>query len=270
MSYRYSLAYLTVHEVSPVEAVKIAAQTGYDALGIRLLPSSPTDGPFPLLGDAKMQREMRAALTDTGVALADIEIIRIDQGFDPSAYDEFLDLGKRLGAQHVLVAGDDSEQGRLTDSYGRFCERAAQFELTADLEFMPWTAVPNVSVSAEIVAAVGQANAGLLVDALHYARSDSHLEQLAQLPAEWLNYVQLCDAPSEYDSNVAGLIHTARDERLLPGRGGINLAEMLSVLPKDLVLSIEIPRRAEAAKVSAAERAAQALGASKALVESLS
>ena len=87
-------------------------------------------------------RNLRSALTDTGVLVADVEVVRINESF---ALEGFLhvEVCSYLGAKHVLVVADDHDRARLIDSYGVFLDKAAEFELSGDLEFMPWTAVPT-------------------------------------------------------------------------------------------------------------------------------
>ena len=46
-----SLAALTVLDVPPPEQVRIAAQTGFTHVGLRLLPATPTDPDYAMLGD---------------------------------------------------------------------------------------------------------------------------------------------------------------------------------------------------------------------------
>jgi sugar phosphate isomerase/epimerase len=45
------------------------------------------------------------------------------------------------------------------------------------------------------------------------------------------------------DFTTQELIHTAREERLLPGEGTIELRGIFSKLDKDLPISIEIPNK---------------------------
>ena len=42
-----------------------------------------------------------------------------------------------------------------------------------------------------------QPNAGVLVDALHFDRSRSSIDELARVPAHRLHYWQICDGPAE-------------------------------------------------------------------------
>ena len=265
MAYRFSLAFLTVYEVEPPEAVRIAAECGYDLVGLRLLPAAK-DGPYRIMTDDGLLAETLAAMKETGVAVADIEIIRIGEHFDLAATEPFLARGQMLGAKHILVAGDDPDEARFTLNYGRFCDLAARYGLTCDLEFMPWTQVPNLIHAMRVIKAANRANAGLLVDALHFDRSHSTLAQLAEVNPALLHYVQMNDALADYDPSNEGLIRIAREERLYPGEGQLNLKGILGVIAPDAVISLEIPHLQRASTTPALERARAAIEAMKTLI----
>lgn len=265
MSREYSLSFLTVADVSPVEAVKIAAKCGYAAVGLRLLPAAPNEVDYPILNDSKLIKETKAALNDTGVRIADVEIVRITQNFEPRKYLQFLSTAEQLGARHILVAGNDPEQSRLIHHFAQFCELSEQFDLSCDLEFMPWTNVKNLAQAEYIVNQSGQENAAILIDALHFDRSDSTLEQIKVLNPKQLNYVQLCDGFAEYDPSDEGLIKIARSNRLVPGQGEIDLVGLIRALPKEIMLAAEVPNLVLAER-PAFERAEVNLQAMKQLV----
>lgn len=265
MSREYSLSFLTVADVSPIEAVKIAAKCGYAAVGLRLLPAAPNEADYPVLTDTKLINETRAVLNDTGVRIADVEIVRITQDFEPRKYLQFLNTAKELGARHILVAGNDSEQSRLIHHFGQFCELSKQLGLSCDLEFMPWTNVKNLAQAEYIVNQAGQENAAILIDALHFDRSDSTIEQVKTLNPKQLNYVQLCDGFAEYDPSDEALIKIARSNRLVPGQGEIDLVGLIRALPKEIMLAAEVPNLVLAER-PALERAEINLQAMKQLV----
>lgn len=265
MSREYSLSFLTVADVSPVEAVKIAAKCGYAAVGLRLLPAAPSEVDYPILNDSKLIKETRAALDDTGVRIADVEIVRITSDFEPNKYLQFLSTAEQLGARHILVAGNDPEQSRQIHHFAQFCELGKQFGLSCDLEFMPWTNVKNLAQAEYIVNQSGQENAAILIDALHLDRSDSTLEQVKALDPKQLNYVQLCDGLAEYDPSDEGLIKIARSNRLVPGQGEIDLVGLIRALPKEIMLAAEVPNLVLAER-PALERAEINLQAMKQLV----
>ncbi|MEZ5448838.1 MAG: sugar phosphate isomerase/epimerase [Thiolinea sp.] len=265
MSYRFSLSYLTVLEATPPEAVRIAAACGYDFVGFRITPAG-SEPPFPLLTDNRLLRETKAALADTGVQVADIEIVRINADFDAQSTLPFLERCAELEARHILVAGDDADLQRTAGHFAEFCELAAQYRLTADLEPMPWTGVKHVRDALQVLELAGHDNGYILLDALHVARSDSSYADIAAIDPARINYVQFCDAPQLANPSVEQLIHTARDERRLPGQGDIDLAGFLRVIPKDKVLAVEVPRKAESATLPALHRAREGLEALQALL----
>ncbi len=237
----HSLAYLTSHRSTPAEAVRVAAATGYQQVGLRLWPNAPGAPQQHLIGDAAALRETQAAIRDTGVGVFDLEIIRLDAGADPRTWAALYEMGAALGARAILVAGDDRDEARLADSYARLCEAMRPYGMTADLEFMPWTAVPDARAALRVVQRAGTpANAGILVDALHFGRSTTTLDDIRAIPRPLLHYAQICDAEPGTHFSTEQLIHTARSERQLPGGGGIALRELFQALPADLPVSVEV------------------------------
>lgn len=265
MSRDYSLSFLTIADVSPVEAVSIAAESGYAYVGLRLLPAAPNETDYPILTDLKLLKETSAAIKDTGVKVADVEIIRLTADFDTQNYLGFLEVAQQLGAKHILVAGNDPENQRLIHNYAELCEISKKYGLSCDLEFMPWTNVKNLQQATDIVEQAKQENAAVLIDALHFDRSNSTLEQIKALSTSRLNYVQLCDGLAEYDSSDAGLIKIARANRLVPGQGEIDLISLIQALPKNITLAAEVPNLA-LSKLPALQRAKVNLQAMKNLV----
>jgi sugar phosphate isomerase/epimerase len=267
MARAYSLAYLTSAPLGPVEAIDLAASLGYHHVGLRIAPASLGGECAPLIADRALLDATCARIRATGVTVFDVEIVRLAADFAVESVKPFLDVCRKLGASAVLVAGDDPDEGRLTASYAALCEAARNVGVTCDLEFMPWTAVPDCRTARRIVEASGQPNARILVDSLHAARSATTLAELAALPRDLLSYAQICDAPGEIPATVEGLIHTARCARLLPGDGGIDLRAIFAALPHDVPVSIEIPNDVEKPRRGVAEWARQAKARAQAILE---
>jgi len=262
----YSLAYLTSAPMAPPDALMLAQKLGYQAIGVRIAPASPGGDFSPLTEDAAMLRETMARIKDTGVEVFDVEIARLNKDFKVEQFKGFLETAGKLGAKAILVAADDPDEVRLTASYAAFCDAAAPFGLTGDLEFMPWTAVKDAKSALRIVTNAGRPNGRILVDSLHAGRSTTTLADLAAIPAGRLSYAQLCDAPGEIPATHEGLIHTARCARLLPGDGGIDLVGMVRQLPATLPLSLEIPNDEWLPKLGAEEWGRRALAAAERIV----
>lgn len=267
MTHPLSLAFLTVFDLDPVEAVRTAAKAGYDLVGLRMLPAAAQGEPaYPLLTDDNVLRAVQAALAETGMRVGDMEIVRLKAENDWDLFARFCDRAEALGAKHVLVAGDDADHARLAQSFRRFCDLAARHGLTSDLEFMPWTGVPDLGAALAIVEAAGHPAGGVLVDALHFDRSATTLPEIAAMPRARMHYVQLCDGPFPYDPSDEGLIQVARGARLLPGEGGIDVIGLVRALPGDITISVEIPHRTLATKIDALGRAELGIAATRAIL----
>lgn len=263
---KYSLAALTVLELAPPELIDVAAACGYDHVGIRLLPAVAGGLAYPLMNDLAKLKETIARLDATGITVADLEVVAFRPETDVASFTAFFETGARLGAKHMLVAGYDPDLARFADRFAAFCAAAAPYGLTADLEFMPWTSVPNLRTANGIVAQSGQPNAGVLVDALHFDRSNSLIGELARVPADRLHYWQLCDGPAEKPATTEEMMHTARHERMFPGEGGIDLVPLARQMPANIPVSIEVPTAELAKTVNAEARARRALIAAKKVI----
>ena len=265
MTRKYSMAYLTANGADPDKAVLAAAEAGYDMISFRMLPGSPTDVLPPLMEGGDLYKRTVAAMKDTDVTFADAEMVRIGETFDLDGFTPFFDRIVEMGARHILVAGDDPDRARITENYGRLCERLGPYGLTADLEYMPWTAVKNIADALEMIEAVNLPAAAILFDTLHFDRCSSSLGDIAKIPRDRINYIQICDGPVPYDPSDAGLIHVAREHRLMAGRGGIDLAAIVARLPQDVTVSVEVPDMPLAREMGLTNFAQEALERTKAL-----
>lgn len=268
----FSLAALTVLELSPPAMVEVAARAGYDGVGLRLIPATPEEHHFPLASDAALLRQTRERLRDTGLKVVDIEILRLKpETRVREDFSRILAIGAELGASEVLVAGNDDDEARTIDNFASLCDLARPLGLNPHLEFMPWTRVKHLSQAHRIVAAAreaGRDNACLLVDAFHFNRSASQLEELARVPREWMRYLQLCDVAGPIPDDMADILREARQQRRFPGDGDIDLPALLATLPRDLPVSLEIPtEELRRQGISALERACLALQKARRVVE---
>ena len=241
MSPDFSLAHLTVLSLPPPEMIRVAARTGYRTVGLRLIAVTPETPGYPLMTDQAMMRETKAAMADTGVGVFDIEFVKITPEIDVAALEPFVAAGAELGAKCVITAPYDPDLTRVADRLGAIADLAGTYGLGAILEFFPWTVVPNLSLALQVVEASGHANTGILVDTLHFARSDSTFEQLDAVPAERLPFMHVADASAEKPTTTEGLIFTARAERLPPFEGGIDIPPIVSRMPAGIPVALEVP-----------------------------
>jgi len=263
MMREYSLAHLTVLSLTPPEMVDVASRTGYRYVGLRLNRITPTEPLYPLITDRSLMKETKARLADTDVGVWDIECARMGPDTEPESYLSFLEAGAELGALHVLAQLPDPDFERATDRFARLCDLAKPLGLGVDLEFVSWTAIPDLTRAVDVLHAVDRPNAGILVDTLHFDRSKSSIAELQELPREWFRYAQVCDAPKEKPTTTEELIYTARCERLFPGDGGIDVRGILACLPPEIPYALEIPGDSLVGEVGPEEYARRALQSSR-------
>jgi sugar phosphate isomerase/epimerase len=240
----FSLAHLTVLDLPPREAVRVAARTGYQYVGLRLIAVTDTTPGYPLMDDPAMMRDTKVALVDTGVRVLDIEFVKITPEIDVATLERFVAAGADLGAKYVITAPYDPDLTRLADRLGAISDLSARYGLRAVLEFFPWTVVPDLSTAVQIVEAAGRTQTGILVDTLHFNRSGSRFEQLDRIPASRLPFVHVCDAPVKAAYTTEELLHAGRAERLPPGEGEIDIRSILRHMPQGIPVALEVPMSA--------------------------
>ncbi len=269
----FSLAALTVLELSPPDMVEVAARAGYSHVGLRLEPATPEEHHFPLVADAQLRRQTLQRLRDTGTKVLDIEILRLKPDTQVQAFLPVLEAGAEFEASDLLIAGNDPDPVRTADNFAALCELALPFGIHVNLEFMPWTDVRNLAEAWHIVEQAERSNGAVLVDAFHFDRSGSSLQALAAASAtapQRLRYAQLCDVVGPRPAEMAEILRQARQERRFPGDGDCDLHGLLKALPSGIPLSLEIPTRQLMEQgVSAYDRARRALDKAREVLASL-
>ena len=227
------LAPTTLGETPPLDYIEIAAKAGYDGIGLRLYPS-PGMTFFPIVGDATLEREVRQALSDTGLKVFEIFTCYLQPDMDFEAMKRAHEYGASLGASYALVIGDDPEWGRMVESYGRLCDNAAQFGLTCVLEApVNRRVLKTLELNLRMIEEAGRENVGLSVDPAQYTRSGGTVAMLKAVDPKLFPYAQINDTAS-----------LAPGEPLcMPGEGVVPLSQLLDALPHGLMLGLEYHHR---------------------------
>jgi sugar phosphate isomerase/epimerase len=135
-----------------------------------------------------------------------------------------------VGCTSVTVAeirGVRPSIDEAAESFAAICDLAADRGLTANIEFIPFGGIPNLTTAWRIVEAAGRANGGIMLDSWHLFRSGSTLDELARIPGDRIMVVQINDAPATPGAN---LFQESMSERLLPGDGDLDLVGMFKTL----------------------------------------
>jgi sugar phosphate isomerase/epimerase len=235
------LGHFTCLHLDPQTLVRFARQAGYSHVGLRFHPVA--SGMPHWLPDAAGLAELRRVMTGEGIGLYDIETVVIDPGFDPQALIPAMDAAAALGGQRVNCCADVFPD--LTQRFAQLCALADQRGLSVDIEPMRWRGINAPAACVDLIRNSGAQNAGYLVDTLHHHRCGGTPEDIAALPAGLIRAAQICDAPLDAPTGTEALITEARGGRLLPGDGGLPLAQTLRALPQGTVLSVELPNASD-------------------------
>ncbi|SNR26284.1 sugar phosphate isomerase/epimerase [Paracoccus sediminis] len=235
------LAHFSAIELGPAELVSAAARAGFAAVGLRLFPAFPGAPCYAVPQGSRAARDLRRRLDDTGLAVHDIEFVVIDADFRPQTLLPVLEDAAALGARRLSVCGQDGDRARLIDSFAALCALADRIGMGVDLENMGWRPIRALSDSLAVVRAAGASNGGVLADALHLFRNGATADDLAAVSPPCLRHAQLCDARGPSPLTDALRMAEARGGRLPPGQGELPLSAMLTALPPDAHLSVEVP-----------------------------
>lgn len=260
---RFSLAHLSALACTPPELTYMAADAGYDFVSFRTIPLGlPGEPDYRLAHNHGLLRELKTAFDRTGIRGLDIELARIVDGIDVGSYLPEMEAAAELGVRQVVSSVWTSNRAHAIDSLGKLCDLAASVGVTINLEFVTWAGVGTLQEAVAIIRDLNQPNCGLLIDTLHFSRSRVRLEELSSIPESWFHIVHLCDAPAEIPSTKEDLIFTAREARLDPGQGGIDLAAILNRIP-EVPYSLELPNHERVKKLGYAEHVRLALANAK-------
>lgn len=266
-----SLDHLTLFELTPPELVAVAHDAGFTHVGLRLNPAAPPgERQHPMIGDTPMRRETLARMRESGIAVFDFGVLRLNEGVKVAAFEPVLETAAALGAHNAVVNGDDPDPDRTAALLRRLCELGQRYGIVMHLEATPWSGVRTLDTAADIVTRCAHPGARVLIDPIHVDRSKATPADLARVSHALIDYVQICDASGPRPEDFETMIHQARHERAFPGEGNLDLVGMLGALPANLPLSLEAPVHSIAARSTPIERARRGYAATVALVAAVS
>jgi len=236
------LAQLSLLNTAPPDLVGIAAQAGFDFIGVRVRPVTPTERPYDLQPGSPMLKETLARMQATGVTVRDIEFLLLDGSDQREAWLRMMEAGQALGASSITVAGGDPDAGRLLTTLSSMTEDGRDFGITPTLEAISYQPVASIAQAADLA---GRAGCNIVVDTLHFNRfvGAGAVGQWDALRAHeaLVPLLQLCDGPEARPATRDALITESRSEREVPGEGEFGLAEVVAALPDGLPVSAEAP-----------------------------
>jgi sugar phosphate isomerase/epimerase len=126
------------------------------------------------------------------------------------------------------------------DQYAEFTMLARAYGQKAIIEFLPLSAVKTIGGAGWIVGASGAEAGGILVDSLHWIRSGGNVANIPASSPSMIHGVQICDGFRDLPNEGLNWWEEMSFGRSFLGEGDFPVREMLTVLPIELPIGIEV------------------------------
>jgi sugar phosphate isomerase/epimerase len=268
---RLGIGFLGGFGLPPVEFVDLASDLGCRHISVvvqgqELLPLGYR--PFSLKDD-ELRRDLLAAMNHHGVTITLGDGFLVLPGAEMGTFCADLDVLAELGVPRINVVSLDADLSRTFDQFAALTDLAAQRSIQTNVEPVPGLTVGDLPTALAAKEHVGRDDFKLLIDTMHLVRSGSSAVDLAALDPNHIGYAQLCDTTLQARSD--NYADEAVFERMVPGEGELPLREILAVLPPDVVIELEVPRRSLAlAGVSPIDRLRPCVEAARRLLSEAS
>lgn len=265
---RLALGMLSVFGLPPIEFVALAAELGcrHISAAVRGMPLVPLGyPPFSLTDDAALRKDLLAAMDDRGVTISLGDGFLVLPGAEVDALSPDLDALAELGVPRINAVSLDPDLSRTFDQFAALTELAARRNIGTVVELVPGLTIGDLTTGLAAADYVGRSDFRLLIDTMHLVRSGAGATELAAIDPGRIGYAQLNDTTLRPVTD--NYMEEAMFERLVPGDGELPLRDILSVLPVDTVIEIEVPQRSLAlAGVSPIERLRPCVAAARRLL----
>jgi len=255
-----TLGFLTIGaQAAPLEVIDAAANAGFGAAGPRISGRYPGDAWPSVDGNPDAFDEIRRVAAQRGVRLSSVSGYYISPQVKLEHLLANVNAAQAVGAPLILQGCFDGDMVRVAALVRDYAAAASEAGVRIALEFMPMSELKTLAQTVALIAASGAGNVGILVDALHLARSGATPQDVAALDPSLVYLTQLCDAPEQLAPGDT-LFNEAMAGRRLLGDGRLDLAGLVNALPPDAELELETPavQHAELAPTLRARHAAEA------------
>lgn len=219
-------------DTSVVNTIHAAAKGGWDSVGIWLEPDNWT---------AQTLREVKQALSDTGLTPLDAEVVWLQPGDQDPLHEKFIHMALELGARHILSVSSDEDPQRTADKLAALADIAAQGGTRLCMEYLPLTPYKTLDDALDVIKRAGHPNLGILPDTTHITRMKTPMAALKDVPPERIPYAQICDGVLDIGTmDYDALVEDAIDGRVCPGEGEMDVDGFMAALPPGIPLSAEI------------------------------
>ncbi|ACM28811.1 MULTISPECIES: sugar phosphate isomerase/epimerase family protein [Rhizobium] len=236
----------TVRSLSLREQIRATKTAGFDKLS-----TTPLKYIQSLL-EGFSSEDMLQLAADSGIGISHLDPLcrwcrqwkpeNIIGGGMPLAFfsfsvDDFLRIASTLKVESLTamtVAPHGSMSvDEMTGDFAALCDRAADYGIRCDLEFIPldW-AIPDLATAWTIVRNADRKNSGLTFDFWHFVRSGLPFELLRTIPGDKISCVQLADGLAHVPAHRSKF-QDCLEDRVPPGAGEFPISAILQTL-KDI------------------------------------
>ena len=242
-----------------LDHIRLAAGNGFAGVSIR------TADYLQALAEGATAEQIRAAIADAGLSVADIDCVAPILGngepggeFYGATEDDVLRCAEALGARSVNLILQKNREGSAPDNLAlgkpapdtheavveaaaadaaRVADRAADIGVLVHLEPIPFMPIKDAVTALEIAAEADRPNLGLQIDAWHHFRGpipasatpDAMAESCGvffSFPGQRIFAIQVCDAGPPQGHPFEDTMK----RRLFPGEGEFPLATLIATL----------------------------------------
>lgn len=221
----------TIRHLPFTEGVKVAKQSGFQAMGVW------SERVFEALQKGMTINDIVNIINSANMKV--VELIFLEPWLFAKGEDKEKSLlnmevlcaiGKALNAQTICAPayGHEQDLELALENFSDFCDIAAHYDLSVGIEFLPCFSIKNLLSAYNIVELSGRHNGGVIVDAFHVFKGCTSVDDLDKVDINKILMVHLCDGVKHKES--IDYITDAREYRTFPGEGCFKLESLLSKL----------------------------------------
>lgn len=256
--------YLTLYGTHPIDFIKIAAAANCQTVGFfrqKIAFPFPSHPPS-LFEDAQLRRDVVRCLDDHGISISLIDAFFIHPKGSVNEYRPFFDMFGELGVKQINAVSRDDWK-RTVDEVALLGEIAAPYDCRVNIETsVNWT-VRDLPLASKLIREVNRPNVKIMLDTMHVSRTGGG-DTIQDIDPGEIGYVQICDGMMAMPPDPETYMDQALYDRMIPGQGEFPLVKLLSHVPQDVIVSMELPMRTlEKAGVPPLERVRMAAEGSR-------
>jgi 2-keto-myo-inositol isomerase len=230
MSFQLCLNTSTIRPQSLLDKIRLTAEAGYDGVELWI------NDIYEYIGRGGEVRDVEKAIADHGLIVPCMIALR---GWGEASKLEYplmldearrrMELAARLGSPTIVCTPpreSSSPVQQITDRYGDLLRLGREIGIHATFEYISFfKSIASLEQAWEVVQAVGEDDATLILDAFHSWNTNSSPETLRSIPAHRISHYHIDDA----DPTIPAQQQTDPN-RVMLGEGPIDLAGEIRIL----------------------------------------